>query len=49
METKQELLERVKVLADKFADLKQTILAMVQELDVVEKEYYDTIKKIKGI
>lgn len=47
MDTKQEMLERVKALADKYLGLKKTVLEMVDELDKIEKEYTELVKKIK--
>ena len=45
--TKQELLEYAQKLADKFADLKITVLAMLDEIDKIEIEYNKTKELIK--
>jgi len=44
---KQELLKKAGELADKHAELKKVILVMLDDLDKIEKEYIETIKKIK--
>jgi regulator of replication initiation timing len=45
--SKQELLEQIKKLADKHADLKNTIISMLDEMDKIELEYNKIREEIK--
>jgi len=45
--TKSELLEYVKELADKHAELKSVVVGMLDEMDKIEVEYNKTIEEIK--
>lgn len=44
---KQVLLEYVKELADKHAELKSVVINMLDEMDKIEIEYNRTIEEIK--
>jgi hypothetical protein len=48
METKKQLLEKAKEIAQKHSDLKITIEKMLDDLDNLEIEYNEIIKKIKN-
>ncbi len=43
----QELMDICKSLAEKHAELKQTVLDMLDEMDKIELEYIRIIKEIK--
>jgi len=45
--TKQELLEELKVLADKHSQLKQAVEDMLDEMDKIELRYIEITEEIK--
>jgi len=45
--TKQEMLDKIKILADKHLELKKTITKMLDDLDAIQLEYNNLIEKVK--